>query len=348
MRPKISVCIPAYNRAEVLPDLLDSIFAQDFDNFEVVICEDCSPQREQIAAVVSRYNIIRPGMLRYFENTENLGYDGNLRNLVEKSQGEYCLFMGNDDLMCAGALSAVANAVETHQDIGVVLRSYAAFDETPENINQEFRYFDTEAFFPASAETISTIYRRSVVISGMVVHRGSAFNYATDRFDGSLLYQLYLVANILCDKNAVFLPKILALYRNGGIPDFGNSEKERGKFVPTAQTPESSLHFMRGMLDIARYVEQTRQVKIYRAILRDIGNYSYPILAIQSGKSLGVFIRYCWGLAQLGFWKNKMFYMYFIALLLLGSRRVEWVLRCIKTWLGHTPVIGNVYRGKRT
>lgn len=348
MRPKISVCIPAYNRAEVLPDLLDSILAQDFDNFEIVICEDCSPQRAQIAEVVSRYNIARPSVMRYFENTENLGYDGNLRNLVEKSQGEYCLFMGNDDLMCAGALSAVAIAVDTHPDVGVVLRSYAAFDETPENINQEFRYFDAEAFFPAGAETIATIYRRSVVISGMVVHRDSALDYATDRFDGSLLYQLYLVASILCDKNAVFLPKILALYRNGGIPDFGNSEKERGKFVPTAQTPESSLHFMQGMLDIARYVEQTRQVKIYRAILRDIGNYSYPILAIQSGKSLGVFVRYCWGLAQLGFWKNKMFYLYFIALLLLGSRRVEWVLRRIKKWLGHTPVIGNVYRGKQT
>lgn len=347
MRPKISICIPAYNRAEVLPDLLDSIFAQDFDNFEIVICEDCSPQRAQIAEVASRYNIARPGVLRYFENTKNLGYDGNLRNLVEKSQGEYCLFMGNDDLMCAGALSAVADAVEAHPDVGVVLRSYAAFDETPENINQEFRYFDAEAFFPAGAETIATIYRRSVVISGMVVHRDSALNYATDRFDGSLLYQLYLVASILCDKNAVFLPKILALYRNGGIPDFGNSEKECGKFVPTAQTPESSLHFMQGMLDIARYVEQTRQVKIYRAILRDIGNYSYPILAIQSGKSLGVFARYCWGLAQLGFWKNKMFYLYFIALLLLGSRRVEWFLRRIKKWLGHTPVIGNVYRGKQ-
>lgn len=347
MRPKISVCIPAYNRAQVLPDLLDTILAQDFDDFEIVICEDSSPQREQIAEVISRYNIIRPGVMRYFENPENLGYDGNIRNLVEKSQGEYCLFMGNDDLMCEGALTAVANAVETYQDVGVVLRSYAAFDETPDNINQEFRYFDTEAFFPAGAETISTIYRRSVVISGMVIHRDSALKYATSRFDGSLLYQLYLVASILCDKNAVFLPKILVLYRNGGIPDFGNSEKERGKFVPTAQTPDSSLHFMQGMLDIARYVEQSRDVEIYRAILRDIGNYSYPILAIQSGKSLGVFVSYCWGLARLGFWKNKMFYLYFIALLFLGSRRVERVLRRIKKRLGHTPVIGNVYRGKQ-
>jgi glycosyltransferase involved in cell wall biosynthesis len=167
--PLISVCIPAYNRAEVLPELLDSIFSQDFDDFEIVICEDCSPQRAQIAEVVGRYSIIRPSLIRYFENSENLGYDGNIRNLIEKSQGEYCLFMGNDDLMCEGALRKVADAVSRYQNIGVLLRSYAAFDGSPTNIVQTFRYFDRELFFPAGAETISTIYRRSVVIPGMVI-----------------------------------------------------------------------------------------------------------------------------------------------------------------------------------
>jgi len=48
----ISVCIPAYNRAAVLPELLDSILAQDFDDYEIVICDDCSRERDQIRAVV--------------------------------------------------------------------------------------------------------------------------------------------------------------------------------------------------------------------------------------------------------------------------------------------------------
>ncbi len=345
--PLITVCIPAYNRPEVLPDLLDSILSQDFDDYEIVICEDCSPMRQEIARVVSGYSARFPGRITYYENEKNLGYDANLRHLLDRARGRYCLFMGNDDLMCPGALSKVAGAVARHPAIGVVLRSYASFDGKPENVVQVFRYFEQERFFPAGAETIATIYRRSVVIPGMVIRRDAALKWATDRFDGSLLYQLYLVANVLVTENAVFLPDVLVLYRNGGIPDFGNSENEKGRFVPTEQTPASSLHFMQGMLEIAAYVEQARNVPIYQAILRDIGNYSFPILAIQSGKPFGVFVRYCWGLAKLGFWKNKMFYAYFLAILILGADRVNRVVAFLKRRMGYTPVIGKVYRGRQ-
>ncbi len=346
MQPKISVCIPAYNRAEVLPELLDTIFSQDFDDFEIVICEDRSPQRTQISEVVSRYSIIRPRLIRYFENEQNLGYDGNLRNLIEKSQGEYCLFMGNDDLMCEGALAKVAATLNRHPNIGVLLRSYAAFDGLPGNIVQTFRYFDRELFFPAGVETISTIYRRSVVIPGMVIHRQAALQWTTNRFDGILLYQLYLVANILVDMNAVYLPDVIVLYRNGGVPDFGNSAAEQGKFQPKEQTPESSVHFMQGMLDIALYVEQSRNVAIFKPILRDIANYSYPILAIQAKKPLGVFLKYGWSLARLGLARYPLFHIWLIAILVLGTQRVDHLIVWIKKRLGHTPSIGNVYRGE--
>ncbi|WP_136514303.1 glycosyltransferase family 2 protein [Geomonas edaphica] len=342
----ISVCIPSYNRSEVLPPLLESILSQDLENFEVVICEDKSPQRERIRSIVEGFRILHPHRIRYFENEENLGYDGNFRNLIEKANGDYCLFMGNDDLMCPGALKTVASALGRHDNIGVVLRSYAAFNGSPKNVVQTFRYFDRELFFPFGASTIATFYRRSVVIPGVTIHREAALRYGTDRFDGTLLYQLYLVANILTEMNGVFLPEILALYRTGGIPDFGNSEKERGLFVPEAQTPESSVHFVAGMLNIAAWVEKSRGVKIYSSILQDICNYSYPILSIQSHQSLPVFVKYALNLAKLGFWRSGIFYCYFTLLLIFGSRRVDFLIRIIKKRLGYTPAIGSVYRGE--
>src|SRR5271165_6479611 len=104
-RPLFSVCIPAYNRARHLPALLDSIYSQDCRDFEIVICEDVSREREQIAAIARDYAERYPGTLRYFENEVNLGYDANIRRLVEKGSGKFCFFMGNDDLMGSGALS---------------------------------------------------------------------------------------------------------------------------------------------------------------------------------------------------------------------------------------------------
>jgi hypothetical protein len=208
-------------------------------------------------------------------------------------------------------------------------------------------YFEKEIFFPAGENAISTIYRRSVVIPGMVLHREESLRWSTDHFDGTLLYQLYLVANILVIKNAVFLPDIIVLYRNGGVPDFGNSEKEKGKFTPTEQTPESSIHFMKGMLDIAKHTEETRNVNVFKAISTDISNYSFPILSIQATKSFWVFTKYCFGLAKLGMWRNKMFYFYYFALVLFGPKRTNNIIVKIKNRIGHTPTIGNVYKGKQ-
>ena len=341
----ISVCIPSYNRSTLLPGLLDSIFAQEYANYEVVIAEDNSPERVSTRNVAYEYSAKYPGKLTYVENPVNLGYDGNLRHLFELAQGDYVLFMGNDDLMCLGALAKVVAALNRHPNIGVLLRSYAAFDVTPDNVVQTFRYFDRELFFPAGAATIGTIYRRSVVIPGMVIHRESALSHATNRFDGTLLYQLYLVAEILAEKNAVFLPDVIVLYRNGGTPDFGNSAAEQGKFEPKAQTPASSLHFIKGMLNIARYVEQERGLQIFQPILRDIANYSYPILSIQAKQSLPVFLSYCWELARMGFARYPMFWGYWLAILLVGVPRMDALIVWIKRWFGRTPTLGKVYKG---
>ena len=346
MQIKLSVCVPAYNRQEVLRPLLDSIFAQDYDSFEVVICEDGSPQRAMIKAIAGEYELSHPGRIKYFENPENLGYDGNIRNLIEKASGEYCFFMGNDDLMCPGALSTVASALERHKNVGVILRSYAAFEGSPENIRETYRYFEKETLFRPGPETVATFYKRCVVIPGLVLHRAESLKYSTPRYDGTLLYQLYLVANILNDMSGVSLPQILVLYRRGGVPDFGNSEREKGKFTPTEQTPESSLHFMEGMLRIAREVGEVRKAAIYEPILADLGNYSYPILEQQARQKLSVFLRYYLGLAKLGFGKSKMFHFYFLALFFFGPRISKNVINLIKNYLGHTPAIGKIAKGE--
>jgi glycosyltransferase involved in cell wall biosynthesis len=139
-RPLITVGIPAYNRATLLPVLLDSIFSQSGTDFEILICEDASPQREEIREVVRQYATKYPGVVSYYENSVNLGYDGNLRRLVALAKGDYVLFMGNDDLLADGALRAVANAVAVHPNVGVVLRSYDSFFDDPDC---QCRHFDT-------------------------------------------------------------------------------------------------------------------------------------------------------------------------------------------------------------
>lgn len=339
-RPLFTVCIPAYNRASYLAPLLDSVLKQNECDFEVLVCEDRSPERPAIAAIVANFANENPGRIRYIENKRNLGYDGNIRELVAKAQGEYCVFMGNDDLMCAGALAAIASVVHRHPDCGVVVRTYATFDENPDVHKQVFRYYPQEHVISAGAQAIAAAYRRSVVIPGMVIHRESAVQFATTEFDGTLLYQLYLVGRILATRSVVFTPQIIALRRDGVPPDFGNSEAEKGKFVPQDQTPESSLHFMAGMMRIAQHVEDATGMPVFGAIRNDIGSYSYPILAIQARRKKWVFFSYGAALARMGFWRSPLFHAYFLALLVMGPDRVDSLIKWIKNRLGYTPRLG--------
>ncbi len=345
-RTRLSVCIPAYNRSQYLSSLLDSIFDQTYQDFEIIICEDDSPERVHIRAVIETYAKKYPCVIKYIENETNLGYDGNLRKLLNIASGEYCLLLGNDDLLAPNALAVVAAAVTRHPNIGVLLRSYATFDGTPDNIVQTCRYFDKERIFSAGEETVATFFRRSVVISGLVIHRDSAEKYATEEFDGNLLYQLYLIARILLEMDGLFSPEILAYYRLGGVPDFGNNINERGKYIPRQITPNSSLEFISGMLKIAAHVEANQEVAIYHKILHDIGNYSYPILAIQARLPLFHFLKYCLNLSKLGLWQNGLFFIYIVSLLTLGTRGSNWLIQFIKAKYGHTPVLGRVFTGR--
>ncbi len=345
MKPYISICIPAYNRPELLGPLLDSVLQPTEANFEIVVCEDRSPKREAIREVVLSYQRKFPQVrLRYFENSANFGYDRNLRELLHRAEGDYCLFMGNDDLLAPRALDVVSQALERHPNVGAIMRSYAAFEGSPENIVQEFRYFDKERFFPAGVATSTLFFRRCVVISGLTLHRRGALEVETSEFDGTLLYQLHVVVRVLQKMNGLFLPEILTLYRNGGIPDFGNSEAERGKFVPTNQTAQSSLEFVDGMLRIVKRAEQDIQKPLFEPIFRDLATYSLPILAIQSKRSTWEFIGYGLNLARRGFWRSGYFWLYFASLLVLGERNVNSLVVRIKRRLGYTPALGMASR----
>jgi len=341
-RKLFSVCIPAYNRAEHLPALLDSIFAQDYRDFEVVICEDLSRERQQIAAIVNQYQSRYPDMLRYFENEENLGYDANIRKLVEKASGSFCFFMGNDDIMCQGALENAAGIVRRYPNVGLVLKSYGWFDETPEKVNQEIRWFTEEKEFPAGIPAIRFAFRRSGVLAGYIVHRDCANQAATAKFDGTLYYQMHLTANVLIDKTAVCTPKLLILCRNGQ-PEFGNSAKEKGRYVPGKYTPQARLNMIAGALSIVRDLNQSKNIDVVEDVIHDYANYFYPYIKDQLTLPIRDYYQLYRGYGRMGFARYPIYHLYFILGYLLGEKKFDALTALIRGRLGRSPRFGKVY-----
>jgi len=101
--PKISVLIPTYNYARFLPEAIESVLAQDFRDFELLVVDDCST--DDTVSVVQPY-VSRDPRVQLVVNSRNLGMVNNWNQCLERAQGEHIKFLfGDDKLFHRQALS---------------------------------------------------------------------------------------------------------------------------------------------------------------------------------------------------------------------------------------------------
>ena len=105
--PLLSICIPTFNRADLLELCLSTVLPQVLqfaDEVECVVSDNASSDRT--AAVMSEYTKLYS--LRYFRNEENIGIIANITKCAsELALGEFILMIGDDDTLCAGSLEKI-------------------------------------------------------------------------------------------------------------------------------------------------------------------------------------------------------------------------------------------------
>jgi glycosyltransferase involved in cell wall biosynthesis len=92
--PLVSVAMPVYNGARFVGAAIESVLAQTFTDFEVVIVDDHST--DDSASIISRFNDPR---IRIFHNETNLGMAGNWNRSVTLTRGRYVTMFHQDDRM---------------------------------------------------------------------------------------------------------------------------------------------------------------------------------------------------------------------------------------------------------
>ena len=100
--PAISVVIPMYNAEKYLAECLDSVLAQTFQDFEVILVNDCSTDSSR--AIAESYLEKFGDRLKIYDNEKNSGAGGTRNNGLLKAAGEYVYFMDADDLILANGL----------------------------------------------------------------------------------------------------------------------------------------------------------------------------------------------------------------------------------------------------
>ena len=329
--PFLSICIPSYNRPETLARLLRTIDSTA-DDIQIVICEDKAPRRLEVRAAVEEFKKESPYQIKYIENEINKGYDWNIRDFIVNADGEYVMYMGDDDGFIPGQLDRVIGFLREHHEIGYMLRS-------SQRANGEFmKYYPETRFFEPGQQAYQELYRKSVFISGFTFKREWARESMTDRFDGTLLYQLYILAEICLNHTSAYLnipfthpfPEKNEYY-------FGTSEKEKNNYVPGKISIKGQMIFVTSFLRIAEYIDEKYGIESVGYIRRDMSKYSYPILWWMQQEGRATMLKFAWNMFRAGFGCTIYFYLYVLGLLIFGMKFCDVLILKIKNKLGYTP-----------
>lgn len=111
--PAVSVVIPLYNAEKFIGMLLDSLLAQTFTDFEVIVVDDCST--DSSPAVVQSYAEKFGGRLTYVKRKKNFGGAAKSRNMgISLACGEYIQLIDNDDFLAKNALEVLYTAAKEY------------------------------------------------------------------------------------------------------------------------------------------------------------------------------------------------------------------------------------------
>jgi glycosyltransferase, family 2 len=330
-----SLCIPSYNRPVEIRRLLDSIDTTHIDEVEIVICEDNAPKREEVRAQVQDFISKTKYEVNYIENEVNCGFDKNLRNLIRAANGYYIMFMGDDDLFMPKAFDKFFDFAKVHSDCGYILRSYR--NNYADGSHQDFQYFNGDKTFDPSDDTYISMFDKSVFVSGFTIRRDYSLEFETDRFDSSLLYQLYLLSEVCRKYPSAYCHTLLTQAIEGGIPFFGNSEAEKGLYTPGTITMQNSLNFMKWYVKIVDFMADKYHNDTNVKIKHNMSKYSYGFMHNQRDNGVKVFTQYCKELKKLGFGSSVYFYIYYIGLLIFGVHGCGKIIAFVKRVVGHRP-----------
>ena len=126
MKPKISVIMGIYNCGPYLQEALDSLYAQTYQDFEIILCEDGSKDNTYEIALENQKlhsNIV------LLKNPHNMGLNQTLNNCLAVAKGEYIARMDGDDTCDPTRFEKELRFLEEHPEYAIVSVNMHHFDE---------------------------------------------------------------------------------------------------------------------------------------------------------------------------------------------------------------------------
>src|SRR5579883_1003872 len=137
-QPLVSVIIPTYNRPNYLKEAIASAVQQTYENIEIIVSDDCSPESPQ--RIVESFGDPR---IRFQRNPRNLGISLNIIGAFQQARGKYIASLNDDDIWNEDFLDKLVGYLETYPDLVLAFSDHHIMDSNGQ-INYEATHENTQ------------------------------------------------------------------------------------------------------------------------------------------------------------------------------------------------------------
>ena len=126
-KKRISVLMGIYNCAPTLQEALDSLYAQTYQDFKIILCDDGS--KDDTLAIAERNAAEHPEQVVVIRNPKNMGLNYTLNHCLEYADTEYIARMDGDDVCDPTRFEKEINFLDSHPEYAIVSTTMHYFDE---------------------------------------------------------------------------------------------------------------------------------------------------------------------------------------------------------------------------
>ena len=290
MAAKASILIPTYNYAQYLPEAIESVLAQDFTDYELIVSDDASTDNS--AEIIRRY-AIRDSRIRATFHPVNLGMVANWNWCLGQARGAYIKFLfGDDRLATPHALRRFTAMLDAHPQAALTVCARRVVDahSQPLEVWDQFaeeglyagRHVGRQCLLATHnfvGEPTAVMFRAALAPSGFDLRYRQIVDlelWCRLLLAGDLVY----TRETLCD----FRWHPSQQTRLNQQQNLGNSEYTRllhdyfSWFVPADYRPPSSLHplLFRSLYDFQRTASSSVEAReIARTLMTLLGRGPY-------------------------------------------------------------------------
>lgn len=190
MSPRVTIIMPIYNVGKYLMASIDSVLAQTYRDFDLLILDDCSTDNS--GEIVATYTDSR---IRYFRNSSNLGLAENLNKCLDLVHTELVARMDGDDVAEPNWLQRNIEVLDSCPEIGICSSGFQFFGTKDSLVRYPQSHEDSMAQMLFGCTVIVPVIRMSFLEKYHLRYNQSAFP-AEDYDLWSRCYPLTKVYNI--------------------------------------------------------------------------------------------------------------------------------------------------------